>query len=380
MELITQIISSLPSVFMSWVLPILFVLTLVVFFHELGHFLVARWCKVDVEAFSIGFGREIFGFTDSKNTRWKISWLPLGGYVKFKDDSGAASTPDHDVIKNMSETEKAGSFHLKPLWQRAAVVAAGPIASFILGILIFTGIKYTTVEQGRSSYVQEVMKDSAAESAGIQQGDIITHINGTETPFFNDIFRIVSLSANDPLNLTVKRGEETLNMTLVPQKAMIDNGFGKKISVGRIGIKPSLEKETWAKRNYSLPGAFVGAMEQTQFIITSTLGYIGKIFQGRESTDKLNGPIGIGKIVNQFSEAGLISTLYIAGLLSVSIGLFNLFPIPLLDGGHLVFYAIEAVRGRPASEKFMEYSFRAGLALLIGLMLLATKNDIGWFH
>ncbi len=380
MEIISQIIMSLPSVLMSWVVPILFVLTLVVFFHELGHFLVARWCNVDVEAFSIGFGKEIFGFTDKKNTRWKLAWLPLGGYVKFKDDSGAASTPDHEAIKNMSETDKAGSFHLKPLWQRAAVVAAGPIASFILGILIFTGIKYTSVETGPSSLVLEVMADSAAETAGIKAGDVITEINGSKTPFFNDIFRIVSLSANDPLNLEVKRGSETLSFNLTPKTAMIDNGFGKKISVGRIGIKPSIDKKTWVSRNYTLPGAFVGAVDQTQFIITSTMGYIGKIFTGRESTDKLNGPIGIGKIVNQFSEMGIISTLYIAGLLSVSIGLFNLFPIPLLDGGHLLFYAIEAIRGRPASERFMEYSFRAGLAVLLGLMLLATKNDIGWFN
>lgn len=380
MELITDIIVGLPGVLLEWVLPILFVLTLVVFFHELGHFLVARWCNVDVEAFSIGFGREIFGFTDSKNTRWKIAWLPLGGYVKFRDDLGAASNPDPEALKNMTPEQKAHSFHLKPLWQRALVVAAGPIASFILGIIIFTGIKYTTTEQGPSTLIKEVLKSSAAESAGLQPGDVIKSINGTETVFFNDIFRIVSLSAGDPLSLNIRRGSETLVVNLTPRTAMIDNGFGKQISVGRIGIAPSDDRTTWVSRNHTMGTAFTGAVDQTSFIITSTLGYIGKIFTGRESTDKLNGPIGIGKIVNQFSEMGIISTLYIAGLLSVSIGLFNLFPIPLLDGGHLMFYAIEAVRGRPASEKFMEYSFRAGLALLLGLMLLATKNDIGWFN
>ena len=380
MDIFTHLITSLPVILLDWVLPILFVLTLVVFFHELGHFLVARWCNVDVEAFSIGFGHEIAGFTDNKGTRWKLSWIPLGGYVKFKDDAGAASTPDHDTLKNMTEAEKVGSFHLKPLWQRALVVAAGPIASFILGIIIFTGIKYTSVEQGPSGLVKEVLAESAAQEAGIKAGDVIIAINGDKTPFFNDIFRIVSLGANDPMVITVKRGAETLNFNLTPKVAMIDNGFGNKISVGRIGVAPSDDRTTWASRTYTLPGAFVGAFDQTKFIITSTLGYIGKIFTGRESTDKLNGPIGIGKIVNEFSEMGIISTLYIAGLLSVSIGLFNLFPIPLLDGGHLLFYAIEAIRGRPASEKFMEYSFRAGLALLLGLMLLATKNDIGWFN
>ena len=380
MDLLIQAITNIPVILTSWVIPIIFVLTLVVFFHELGHFLVARWCRVTVEAFSIGFGSEIFGFTDSKNTRWKFCWIPLGGYVKFKDDSSAASTPDHDALENLSETEKAGSFHLKPLWQRSLVVAAGPLASFLLGIIIFTGIKYSATEQGPSTLVNEVLKGSAAEEVGMQTGDIILSINGEETRFFSDIFRLVSLSAQDPLNMTIQRGGEQINLIVTPKVAMIDNGFGKKISVGRIGIAPSTDKSTWVTRTYTLPGAFIGAVNQTNFIITSTLGYIGKIFTGRESTDKLNGPIGIGKIVNQFSEMGIISTLYIAGLLSVSIGLFNLFPIPLLDGGHLMFYAIEAIRGRPASERFMEYSFRAGLALLLGLMLLATKNDISWFN
>lgn len=380
MEFISDILAHLPNLLTGWILPILFVLTLVVFFHELGHFLVARWCGVSVEAFSIGFGRELFGFTDSKNTRWKFCWLPLGGYVKFADDASPASTPDSEALKNLTEEQKAGAFHLKPLWQRALVVAAGPIASFILGILIFTGVNYGQTQRGPSGYVENVLQGSAAESAGIQPGDKIISIDGTETPFFSDIYRIVSLSANETLNIVVKRGQETLNFNIRPRVAMVDNGIGKDISIGRIGIAPSTDKSTWSQRDYTLPGALVASVEQTGFIITSSLGYIAKIFTGRESTDKLNGPIGIGKIVNQFSEMGIVSTLYIAGLLSVSIGLFNLFPVPLLDGGHLMFYAIEAVRGRPASERFMEYSFRAGLALLIGLMLLATKNDIGWFN
>ncbi len=371
-----QFFTSLPTIFMGWVLPILFVLTLVVFFHELGHFLVARLFNVDVEAFSIGFGKEIFGFNDSKNTRWKFCWLPLGGYVKFKDDSGAASTPDHEAIKEMTQEEKKGAFHLKPLWQKALIVAAGPIASFILGIIIFTGIKYSNTEQGPSSLVKEVVAGGVAQKAGLQAGDIITHIDGTQTKFFADIFRIVSLGANDPLNFTVKRGNETLNVPIIPAVQMVDNGFGKQISVGRIGVASSDDRSTWITQEHTFTSAFVGGINQTKFIITSTLNYIGKIFRGRESIDKLNGPIGIGKIVNQFSEMGIVSTLYIAALLSVSIGLFNLFPIPLLDGGHLMFYAIEAVRGRPVSERFMEYSFRIGLALLLGLMILATTNDI----
>ena len=364
----------------GWIIPILFVLTLVVFFHELGHFLVARWCGVAVEAFSIGFGSEVFGFTDKKNTRWKFCWIPLGGYVKFKDDSNAASAPDYGTLEQLPKNEQKASFHLKPLWQRSLVVAAGPLASFLLGIIIFAGIKYTSTEQGPSTLVHEVIKGGAAEQAGIRQGDVITHINGEKTPFFNDILRIVSMSAHDTLDLTVRRQNEQIKLTVTPKVASVDNGFGKQITVGRIGVMSSKDKSTWITRTYTFPEAVISAVNQTKFIITATLGYIGKIFTGKESTDKLNGPIGIGKVVNQFSEMGIISTLYIAGLLSVSIGLFNLFPIPLLDGGHLMFYAIEAIRGRPASEKFMEYSFRAGLALLLGLMLLATKNDISWFN
>ncbi|GJM02012.1 MAG: putative zinc metalloprotease [Rhodomicrobium sp.] len=380
MEFLSELLAFIPNILTGWIIPILFVLTLVVFFHELGHFLVARWCGVSVEAFSIGFGKELFGFTDRKNTRWKFCLLPLGGYVKFADDANPASTPDTEALKNLTEEQKAGSFHLKPLWKRALVVAAGPIASFILGILIFTGINYAKTQTGPSGYIARVLDGSAAESAGIKAGDKIIEINGSATPFFSDIYRIVSLSANEDLQIVVKRGQDNLSFNVKPRTAMVDNGIGKEISVGRIGVAPSEDRSTWAQRDYTLPGALVASVDQTGFIITSSLGYIGKIFTGRESTDKLNGPIGIGKIVNQFSEMGIVSTLYIAGLLSVSIGLFNLFPVPLLDGGHLMFYAIEAVRGRPASERFMEYSFRAGLVLLIGLMLLATKNDIGWFN
>ena len=380
MEFLTQFSSSVTTIFMGWVLPILFVMTLVVFFHELGHFLVARWCKVNVEAFSIGFGKELFGFTDKQNTRWKFCWIPLGGYVKFADDANAASAPDQEALENLTEEQKAGSFHLKPLWQKALVVAAGPLASFLLGIIIFTGIHYANGQTGPSGLIDIVVEGGAAEKAGLQKGDIITHIDGAETKFFNDIYRIVSFSQLEKLEFTINRDGQNMIVPITPERKMVDNGFGKEVSMGRIGIGPSRDQSKWVVEKYTLPGATVAAYEQTAFIITSTLGYIGKLFTGRESFDKLNGPIGIGKVVNHFSGFGLVSTLYIAGLLSVSIGLFNLFPIPMLDGGHLLFYAIEAIRGKPASEQFMEYSFRAGLALLLGMMLIASKNDISWFN
>lgn len=376
MELITQIITSLPGVFTGWVIPILFVMTLVVFFHELGHFLVARWCNVTIDAFSIGFGKEIFGFTDKNNTRWKFCWIPLGGYVKFADDANAASAQDKEAFEKLTDEQKAGAFHNKPLWQKALVVAAGPIASFLLGWIIFSGIHYANGQTGPSGLIDIVVKDSAAEKAGLKKGDKITHINGSETKFFNDIYRIVSFNGEDKLELTVLRDNQSIIVPIIPELKMVDNGMGRKISMGRIGIGPSRDKTTWVSEKYTPLGAAVAAKDQTQFIITSTLGYISKLLTGRESIDKLNGPIGIGKIVNHFSGFGLVSTLYIAGLLSVSIGLFNLFPIPMLDGGHLLFYAIEAIRGKPASEKVMEYSFRAGLALLLGMMILASFNDI----
>ncbi len=380
MDLITQIITSIPGIFTGWVLPILFVMTLVVFFHELGHFMVARWCNVTVDAFSIGFGKEIFGFTDKRNTRWKFCWIPLGGYVKFADDANAASAEDKEAFDKLTPEQKAGAFHNKPLWQKALVVAAGPVASFLLGWVIFTGIHYANGQHGPSGLIDIVVKDSPAEKIGLLKGDKITHINDVETKFFNDIFRIVSFNGTDELKLTVLREKDSLTIPITPEIKMVDNGMGRKVSMGRIGIGPSRDKSTWVTEKYTVFGAAIAAKDQTQFIITSTLGYIGKLFTGRESIDKLNGPIGIGKIVNHFSGFGLVSTLYIAGLLSVSIGLFNLFPIPMLDGGHLLFYAIEAVRGKPASEKVMEYSFRAGLALLLGMMILASKNDIGWFN
>ena len=355
----------------------LFVLTIVVFFHELGHFLAARWCGVKVQAFSIGFGREIFGFHDKHGTRWRFAWIPLGGYVKFMDDENAASVPSQETIRNMTSEERAGSFHAKPLWQRAFVVAAGPLANFILAIVIFTGLFSIVGHRFTAALVDEIVVGSAAQEAGFRIGDKIVEIDGSAIETFSDMQRIIGVNADQKLQIVVEREGQRVTLTAVPKRDESVDRFGNKMRRGLLGVKRSPGgAQDWEMRRYNPVAAVGQAVKETWFIVTTTMSYLKNIIIGRESADQLSGPIGIAKVSGQMASLGWTALIHLCAVLSVSIGLLNLFPVPMLDGGHLMFYGIEAVRQRPLSERTQEIGFRIGLALVLMLMVFATRNDL----
>ena len=360
----------------AYLIPFVFVLSLVVFFHELGHFLIARWCGVRVLVFSIGFGPEILGFHDRHGTRWKIAVVPLGGYVKFFGDESAASTPDGERLANMNEAEKAESFFFQPVLKRAAIVVAGPLANFLLAIIIFTGIFMLYGKQSMSARVDAVQPDSAAASAGFKSGDVVTAIDGHAIENFADMQRVVSESAGETLEITVNRGGSPLILKATPALKEIKDNFGNVHRIGILGISRSTAAEDLKFQPVSPPQAVLMGVQETWFVIDRTLSYIGGVIIGREAADQLGGPIRIAQMSGQVASLGFGALIHLAAVLSVSIGLLNLFPIPLLDGGHLLFYGIEALRGRPLSERAQEYGFRIGLAIVLMLMIFATFNDI----
>jgi regulator of sigma E protease len=360
----------------GYLVPFLFVLTIVVFFHELGHFLVARWCGIRVLTFSLGFGPEIAGFNDRYGTRWKISAVPLGGYVKFFGDDNAASVPDHAAGAAMSDTERKHSFIGQKVRARAAVVAAGPIANFILAVVIFAGIFMIVGKQTTSARVDAVQPGSAASAAGFQPGDLVLSINGEKIDSFSDMQRIVSVSAGEPLRIVVERKDSEVTLKATPQLKELKDNFGNMHRLGVLGISRSMAAgDIKTQKLNPLAAVSLGAQE-TWFVVDRTLSYIGGVFAGREAADQLGGPIRIAQVSGQVASAGFVALIHLTAVLSVSIGLLNLFPIPLLDGGHLLFYGIEAIRGRPLSERAQEFGFRIGLAIVVMLMIFATFNDI----
>ena len=358
----------------GYILPFLFVLTVVVFFHELGHFLVARWCGVAVDSFSVGFGRELFGHTDRLGTRWKLCWIPLGGYVKFRGDENVASMPARAA--EMTEAERAGSFHEKPLASRAAIVAAGPIANFILAIVIFA-VMFTTVGRPTlSPLVDEVSTGSAAAEAGFVAGDLVLAIDGTPINSFTDLQRIVSRSADRTLSVVVDRDGAEVMLSVTPRLQEITSAFGNKMRVGVLGIRRTASPDA-VKIVKTDPVTSVGlGVSETWNVISTTLSYLGRVVTGSESADQLGGPIRIAQISGQAATLGLLTLINLTAVLSVSIGLINLFPVPMLDGGHLVYYIIEALRGKPLSAASQELGFRIGMGLVLMLMIFATWNDL----
>jgi regulator of sigma E protease len=357
-------------------IPFLFVLTLVVFFHELGHFLVARWAGVRVLVFSIGFGPELFGFNDRHGTRWKVSAIPLGGYVKFFGDDNAASVPDQAALAAMSEEERRHSFVHQPVGPRAAIVVAGPLANFLLAIVIFAGLFMIFGKPSTSPRVDAVQPGSAAAAAGFQPGDLVLTINGRPIDSFPDMQQIVSTSAGETLVFEVDRGGARVTLKAVPALKEIKDRFGNVIRQGQLGITRSPTPEDTHFQPVGPLKAVELGVQRTWFVVERTLSYIGGVVAGREAADQLGGPIRIAQVSGQVATEGLASLFSLAAVLSVSIGLLNLFPVPLLDGGHLLFYAIEAVRGKPLSERAQEVGFRIGLAIVVMLMIFATYNDI----
>ena len=369
-------LSALGGGLIGYVVPFLFVLTIVVFFHELGHFLMARLCGIKVLVFSIGFGPEIAGFNDRYGTRWKISAVPLGGYVKFFGDDNAASVPDQAAAASMSDADRKDSFMFQPVGSRAAVVAAGPIANFVLAIAIFAAIFMTVGKQTTSARVDTVQPASAAEAAGFKPGDLVIAINGEKIESFSDMQRIVSISAGETLSIDVDRGGAPITLKATPQLKELKDNFGNVHRLGVLGISRSMSPGDIKTEKAGPLRAVVMGAQETWFVVDRTLAYIGGVFVGREAADQLGGPIRIAQVSGQVATAGFTALIHLTAVLSVSIGLLNLFPIPLLDGGHLLFYAIETIRGRPLSERAQEVGFRIGLAVVVMLMIFATFNDI----
>lgn len=360
----------------AYVVPFLFVLTVVVFFHELGHFYAARRCGVRVEVFSVGFGRAIASWNDKHGTQWKIGWLPLGGYVKFFGDENEASAPDAQKLKEIPENARGDTLFFKPLWQRAIVVAAGPVANFILAIVIFASLYTLLGQRITDPIVGTVVEDSAAARAGMQAGDLITAINDDEITSFSEVRRLVTVNAGVPLDFTVARGDVDVVLTATPDRVLEVDRFGNGYHIGRLGVSVNADENSIRHVRYNpLTALWMGA-EESYFIIEQTFIVLGRIIMGRESAESLGGPIRIAQLSGQTATLGFIALINLTAVLSVSIGLINLFPIPMLDGGHLAFYAYEAVFGKPMSARAQDIGMRIGLSIVMMLFLFVTWNDL----
>lgn len=358
------------------VVPFLFVLTVIVFFHELGHFLIGRLCGIKVLAFSVGFGPELLGFNDRRGTRWKLCAIPLGGYVKFLGDETVASTPDHDAVARMSADERSMAFPAKSVGRRAATVAAGPIANFILAIVLFAAVAFTGGRVVGDPVIAEVRAGSPAAAAGFAPGDIVKKLDGEEIAYFSDLQRYVSGRPGTPIAVEVDRSGQTVELTVTPREEEQDDGFGNKVRVPVIGLVASNESAAFRMEDVSAVEAVQYGFSQTWFVTERTVSFIGGMLTGNQGSEQIGGPIRIAQVSSQVATLGFGALLNLAALLSISIGLLNLLPIPMLDGGHLLFYAFEALRGQPLSERVQEFGFKIGLFLVLSLMAFAFWNDI----
>jgi regulator of sigma E protease len=353
------------------VVAFLLILTVLVFVHELGHYLVARRNGVRVETFSIGFGPELFGWNDRAGTRWKVGTVPLGGYVKMFGDADPASLPG-EHLRDMTEAEKAVSFHHKRLPQRVAVVAAGPLANFVLAVLLLTVIIAVRGQQFSPPDVGQVLPGSAAAAAGFKPGDVVASIDGQPIDSFETIQRIIEVNTGTPLDIVVRRGGAELDLHATPKVVTESDRLGFSHRVARLGI--GRKGVDFVHRNPA--AALWYATGETWYLTTGTLDAVWQMIIGLRSSDELSGPIGIFQLSSAVAQQGLIPLLGFAAVLSINLGLINLFPIPVLDGGHLLFYVAEAIRGKPLSQRAQEYGFRLGLALVLMLMVFATWNDL----
>lgn len=352
------------------------VISVIVFVHEFGHYIVAKLCGVRILTFSLGFGKEIWGWNDKSGTRWKISLLPFGGYVKMFGDSSEASTPDMNLLTRMSEEDKKRAFHFKPLYQKALVVAAGPAFNFLLTIVIFTYFIFSNGLPSIEPVVGKIMPDSAAQAAGLEVGDRIIMVDGKKVRSFNDIPYYISTNLGTPVVLSVERigknGVENLQITLTPKNVEDDDGLGGKAKRPLIGIKSGEIKYS----DIGLGGAVVEASKRTYMVCESTLRAMGQMLVGKRDLADMKGPIGIAQMSGQAAEKSAHTVLWLIAMISANLGLANLLPIPVLDGGHLMFYSIEAIFRRPLALKAQEWSFRIGISLLAMLMAYSVFNDI----
>ncbi len=361
--------------FSGYLIPFVVVLSVVVFFHELGHFLVGRWCGVKVEAFSVGFGPEIFAYNDRYGTRWRFAAIPLGGYVKFYGDANAASMSDEGIRAAMTPEERKISLYGQSVGKRAAIVAAGPIFNFILAIVIFTSVFFLYGRNELAPRVGGVQPGQAAAVAGFQPGDLILSIDGRATGSWSDMQRIVQVSAEVPLVFRVERAGKEISLTATPKRRDINTQFGKH-RVGLLGVTASNNRDDWKVREFGAGASLREGVAETWYVIHRTAGFIGGVFTGKESPEQISGVIRIAEVSGEFAKVSILALIQLAAILSISVGLLNLFPVPPLDGGHLMYSAFEAVKGRPLSQNSQEIGFKIGLAMVLALMVFATFNDI----
>ena len=362
---------------MNYIIPFIILITVVVFIHEYGHYYFAKKYGVGVTDFSIGFGREIFGWNDKFGTRWKICWIPLGGYVKFFGDRSVFSESEQEeVINKYNEEERKKLFILKPLYQRSIIVAAGPLTNFILAILIFTIINITVGKDMTPAIVSEVQENSPAFVSGMKKNDKILFIDNKKVESILQVSTFINISTSETIEFVVLRNNQEISLYLKPNIIDSKDSLGNSAKKRIVGIKLSPLNNKFEKQRLGPVKAIYYSIKEVWFVTTTSLNYLGKMLIGSADTSQLGGPIKIAKITGQVAEYGIVPFLSLMAYISISLGLVNLFPIPMLDGGHLMFYLIEKILGRPLSQKTQEGFFRIGLFLLFSLMFFVTYNDL----
>jgi len=362
---------------LSYILPFIALIVVVVFIHEYGHYYFAKRFGVGVTDFSIGFGKEMFGWNDKSGTRWKVCVIPLGGYVKFFGDRNVYSQADNDkIIKEYSKEDQDKLFVLKPLYQRALIVFGGPLANFLLAILIFFSVYTFAGKDFTPAVINEVQKDSPAMVAGLKDNDIVVSIDGNEVKSIMEVSKYIMMSTDEFINFTVNRYDQDLTFRVKPNIVEGEDNLGNKINKRMVGIKLGAYNNEVNHVKLGPAKALFYAVNEVYYVSTSSLKYIGSMIAGNGDTSQLGGPIRIAKISGQVAEFGILPFISLMAYISISLGLINLFPIPMLDGGHLMFYGIEKVLGRPLSQKTQEGFFRIGMFLLLSLMFFTTFNDL----
>ncbi|WP_157019795.1 RIP metalloprotease RseP [Mesorhizobium xinjiangense] len=374
-DILTSIFST-EGILIGTIVPFVFVLTIVVFVHEMGHYLVGRWCGIGVQAFSIGFGPELLAFNDRRGTRWKVCAIPLGGYVKFLGDMNVTSTPDADSVEKLSEAERKHAFHLQPVWKRAATVAAGPIFNFLLTIAVFAVMFSLHGRYVMEPMVAEVRADSPAEAAGFLPGDRFVSVDGARVDTFGDVQRYVSGRAGDRIEFVMSRDGKEVALTATPELIEQKDALGNDIKIGVIGVVNNQDMGQPRLIEYGPVQALGEATAETGHIIVRTGQFLRRFVVGREDRCQLGGPVKIADMAGKAASKGFDWLVQLIALLSVGIGVLNLLPIPPLDGGHLAFYGVEALTGKPVSERVMDLIYRAGLLMVLAFMGFVFWNDI----
>ncbi|MDB5424945.1 MAG: rane-associated zinc metalloprotease [Phenylobacterium sp.] len=381
-----------------YVVPWVLVLGVVVTVHEFGHFLAAKALGTKIDQFSIGFGNAIAKRTDKSGVEWRLGWIPIGGFVRFAGDENAASVPDQndlqamrrDLVAREGEAALGRYFHFKPIWERAVITAAGPAANFLLAILLFAGLLLALGEYVLPTRVASVTPNSAAAAAGFRPGDVVVQVDGRDINNFNDLQADIRVRAGVPMSFLVRRGPETVTLTASPRSEVINDRVAGEQRVGVLGLVPAQTARDYVHVRYTPLQALKGGVARTWSVLETTVYYLGRMVTGHVSADQLRGPLGIAGVTSKVAQLGAegatsvwavvlgagVNLLQVAGLISVSIGFMNLLPVPVLDGGHLLFYAYEAVARRPLAAKVQAAGYRVGLALVLGLMLFATWNDL----